>query len=142
MIKVKKSSAGLGIFATEDIKKGTDILEYIGELLPTPEAEKHNSKYLFEVEGGYTIDGKARENTARYFNHSCRPNAESDVRNKTRVIISAKRNIKAGEEICYDYGKEYFNQYIKPFGCRCLKCTDKIALQPVAKKAKSAPKKK
>jgi SET domain-containing protein len=68
-----------------------------------------------------TIDGAPRFNKARYINHSCRPNAEIDIY-KHRVYVMAKRNIKAGEELAYDYDSDYFDEYIKPKGCKCLKC--------------------
>jgi len=70
------------------------------------------------------IDGSLRSNKARYINHSCAPNCEIDIRNK-RVYVFAKRNIKTGEELTYDYDTEYFDMYIKPKGCRCTKCESK-----------------
>jgi SET domain-containing protein len=61
---------------------------------------------------------------ARYINHSCKPNAEALISGR-RVWIWSRKNIKAGEEIAYDYGKEYFDDIIKPMGCRCEKCGSK-----------------
>jgi SET domain-containing protein len=83
------------------------------------------SKYLYEVNNRWTIDGSSRRNVARYANHSCRPNAESDVTRQRKVIIRAIRNIKPGDEITYDYGTDYFDLIIKPIGCKCVKCTEK-----------------
>ena len=121
--KVKRSTpgAGLGLFAEDPIKKGEFIIEYTGEILTGKESDEASGKYLFEVSSKKTIDGSGRENKARYINHSCRPNAEVDIK-KGKVLIFAKRNIKAGEEISYDYGKEYFDEYLKPHGCKCEKC--------------------
>lgn len=121
---VKRSSAGLGLFAGEDIPKGTCIIEYFGRTISPEEEYTINSKYLFEINSKKTIDGSTRENKARYINHSCRPNAEPEII-KGKVLIMATRQIKKGEEILYDYGKEYWNEYIKPLGCRCLKCQEK-----------------
>jgi len=118
---VKRSSAGLGLFAGEPIKKGDCLIEYIGRVISKEEEYTNKSKYLFEVNSKKTIDGRDRKNTARYINHSCRPNTEPEIYN-SRVFIMAKRNIKTNEELCYDYGKEYYNEHIKPHGCRCLKC--------------------
>lgn len=120
-VKVKKGIAGLGLFALENIPKDTLIVEYTGEVISNDEADRRGGKYLFEINSKWTIDGKSRTNTARYVNHSCRPNAESDTIGK-KVKYFAKRTIKAGEEITVDYGKEYFNDFIKPYGCRCEKC--------------------
>ena len=117
-LKVKRASAGLGLFAGEDIKKGTCIIEYTGKLVTNKEADEINSRYLFAVNQGKTIDGSSRTNKARYINHGCKPNAETDIF-KNRVYVTAIRNIKAGDEITYNYGKEYFDMFIKPHGCRC-----------------------
>lgn len=122
--KVKRSYAGLGLFADEPIPKGSFIIEYTGRVLSKEEEFSSRSKYLFEINSRTTIDGQARSNTARYINHSCRPNAEPDIK-KGHVLISAIKNIKTGEEICYDYGKEYFDEHIRPKGCRCPKCQEK-----------------
>jgi len=118
---VKRSSAGLGLYAGQDIPKGACIIEYVGRVIKGEEEYTSKSKYLFEVHSRKTIDGRARTNTARYINHSCRPNADIEIR-KGQVIIMAIKNIKAGEEIHYDYGKEYWNEHIKKIGCRCEKC--------------------
>lgn len=120
-VKRSKPGAGLGLFAKELIKKGEFIIEYTGEILTGKASDEASGKYLFEVSSKKTIDGKGRENIARYINHSCRPNAEVEIK-KGRVFIYAKKNIKPGEEISYDYGKEYFDEYIKPNGCKCKKC--------------------
>ena len=67
-----------------------------------------------------------RKNIARYINHACRPNAESDVRpRKRKVFIRAIKNIEPGEEINYDYGTDYFKAYLKPIGCKCDACEKK-----------------
>ncbi|MDQ5957182.1 MAG: uncharacterized protein QG614_157 [Patescibacteria group bacterium] len=117
-IKIKKSYAGLGLFADEDIKKGEKIIEYIGLILLGDEAsEVKSNMYLFEVSNNKTINGSVRWNKARYINHSCIGNAESEIR-KGRVYIIAVKNIKKGDEITYDYGEEFFNEYIGK-DCKC-----------------------
>ncbi|HVZ75919.1 MAG TPA: SET domain-containing protein-lysine N-methyltransferase [Candidatus Paceibacterota bacterium] len=120
-LRVGRSRAGLGLFTLEDIKKGACVIEYTGKVLTKQQEEDSNSLYLFEVTKKKTIDGAARSNTARYINHSCRPNCEIDI-HKGRVWVMAKRKIIAGEELSYDYDTEYFEAYIKPKGCRCIKC--------------------
>lgn len=121
---VKRSPTGLGLYAGEDIKKGVCIIEYVGRIIKGEEEYTSNSKYLFEVHARKTIDGRPRINKAGYINHSCRPNAEIEIR-KARVFVMSRRNIKEGEEIVYDYGKEYWNEHIKKHGCRCPRCTEK-----------------
>lgn len=120
---VKRSRAGLGLFAHTEFKRGDFIIEYTGEHIPTEEADRRGGKYLFVLNKKTTIDGKGRENTARYINHSCKPNAEAETdEDAQKIRISAKRKILVGEEISYDYGKEYCDEYIKPLGCKCTHC--------------------
>ena len=121
---VRRSNAGLGLFAVAPIKRGTYVIEYVGRVLRGKEMDPVNNKYLFETSAVRMIDGSARSNTARYINHSCKPNCEPEV-TAGRVFIKAIRRIEPGDELTYDYGKEYFNMYIKPYGCRCLSCTTK-----------------
>jgi SET domain-containing protein len=126
-VKVRKAEkgAGFGLFAEEQIKKGDYIIDYVGEIIPNAKCENHPGKYLFEVDDHFTIDGAARENIARYINHSCKPNSEVEIE-KGEIKIYAIKDIAKGEEINYDYGKEYFNEFIKPIGCKCTSCMKKI----------------
>lgn len=121
-LKVGRSKTGLGLYALEPIPKGKKIIEYVGKVMVDEPDDDKTSKYIFNLSKHIDIDGAPRWNTARYINHSCRPNAESDVV-KGHVWIVAKRNIMLGEELTYDYGKEYWKEYIAPHGCRCVKCT-------------------
>lgn len=120
-IQVKRSSAGLGLFALAPIKKGTTIIEYIGERITTSEGDERDNRYMFNVNTKWDIDGSPRYNTARYANHSCRPNAEA-INRRGRIFIVAKKNIEVGEEITYHYGKDHFKGFIEKLGCRCVKC--------------------
>jgi hypothetical protein len=126
--RVGRSPTGLGLFATKPIKKGTKIIRYFGPLLDSKKKKDDaiENKYLFELNNRWTIDGSVRENVARYINHACRPNAESDVKpRKRKVFIRAIKNIEPGEEINYDYGTDYFKAYLKPIGCKCAACEKK-----------------
>lgn len=124
--RVGKSKAGLGLFAEEPIKRGTWVIEYVGKIVNgRKEVEEYpENKYLFETSAVRLIDGSARSNTARYINHSCKPNCEVDIIGG-RVFIKAIKRIETGEELNYDYGKEYFDEYIGPYGCRCFACKGK-----------------
>lgn len=119
-IRVGRSNAGLGLFATRIYKKRERIIEYVGRTLTNAEEYSSRSKYLFEVNSRKTIDGAVRSNIARYINHSCKPNCEPEIV-RGRIFIDAIKNIKVGEEFVYDYGEEYFNEHIRPYGCRCVK---------------------
>ncbi|MDU0956787.1 MAG: SET domain-containing protein, partial [Bradyrhizobium sp.] len=128
--RIGRSKTGLGLFATKPIKKGTKIIRYFGPLLDSKKADEDaiENKYLFELDKRWTIDGSIRENVARYINHSCKPNAESDVKpRKKKIFIRAIKDIEPGEEINYDYGTDYFKAYLKPIGCKCEACEKKRA---------------
>lgn len=128
--RIGRSRTGLGLFATKPIKKGTRIIRYFGPLLDcNKEADDAiENKYLFQLTNRWTIDGSVRENIARYINHACKPNAESDVKpRKRKVYIRAIKDIAPGEEINYDYGTDYFKEYLKPIGCLCAACEKKRA---------------
>jgi len=122
--RLGRARTGLGLFATRPIKKRSRIAEYTGKLLNFKDAEKaeaRGNRYLYEISKNFTIDGAARHNIGRYFNHSCNPN--SDTYNvKHRVFVRALRNIKPGEEIVYDYGIDYLRNVIGLSNCQCSRC--------------------
>src|SRR5262245_40286774 len=123
--RVGRSRTGLGLFATAAIAKGAFIVEYSGPRITHAESlrrEARGARYMFELDSRWTVDGSVRSNIARYANHSCRPNAESDIV-KGKVILRAIRNIAPGDEITYDYGEEYFELFLKA-GCKCEKCME------------------
>ena len=126
--RIGRSRTGLGLFATKPIKKGAKIIRYVGPMLDCNKKKDDavENKYLFQINNRWTIDGSVRKNIARYINHACKPNAESDVSSRKRkVVIRAIKNIEPGEEINYDYGTEYFKEYLKPIGCKCDACEKK-----------------
>jgi SET domain-containing protein len=122
--RLGRSRTGLGIFATRLIKRRVRIAEYKGPRLSHDEAvkaESRGNRYLFEINSRWTVDGKARSNIARYFNHSCNPNADVTIRNG-RIFVYTLRQIKPGEEIVYDYGRDYLKNVIGLANCRCSRC--------------------
>jgi hypothetical protein len=137
--RIGRSRTGLGLFATRRIKKGTRIIRYFGPLLDSKKKEDDiENKYLFELGNRWTIDGSVRANIARYINHGCKPNAESDVKpRKRKVYIRAIKTIEPGEEINYDYGSDYFKAYLKPIGCKCDACEKKRKKKRKKKRAEA-----
>lgn len=116
--KVKRSSAGFGLFTEDFIKKDSFVIEYFGPLITDEEADRKGGRYLFDIDKKWTINGSSRKNLARYLNHGCRPNCEAEIDGR-RIMIYAKKNIKEEEELTYHYGKSYFDDFIKPYGCKC-----------------------
>jgi SET domain-containing protein len=125
--RIGRARTGLGLFAVAPIEKRELIAEYRGRRLRNAEAEKleaRGNRYLYEINSRWTIDGTSRANLARYANHSCRPNAESH-RIGRKVFIRAIKRIRPGDEITYDYGRDYFRNVITPRGCKCDKCRER-----------------
>src|SRR5215470_13596901 len=123
-LRIGQSKAGLGLFARVPVKKGQFIVRYSGRKITTEVADRLDTRYLFEVNSRWTIDGASRRNRARYINHSCRPNAEVYFV-KHMIKIRAIKNIKPGDEITYHYGRDYFDSFIREAGCRCKACARK-----------------
>ena len=111
------------MFAGENIPRGACVIEYFGRPLTLKEQDG-DGKYFFWTSSKTMIDGNIPANKARFINHSCAPNCEIDLKDK-RIYVFALRNIKAGEELNYDYDSEYFDAHIKPKGCLCTKCVAK-----------------
>ena len=137
--RIGRSSTGLGLYATKPFKKREYIVTYRGRRLRSPEADKlesSGSRYMFEINSRWTIDGSRRWNVARYVNHSCRPNAEAVERRGPIIVYVARRRIKPEEEITVDYGKDYFAAFIGKSRCQCPKCRERRAERQMKYRAK------
>jgi hypothetical protein len=111
--RIGRSVTGFGLFATKPIKRGVYIAAYRGRRITTEEADRREARgarYQFEINKRWTIDGSPRWNVARYINHSCRPNAKP-VGRRGGIVIVALRRIEPGEEITYDYGRDYVKYF-------------------------------
>ena len=158
MWKVKKSKVhGYGIFAKENISKGKNIIEYIGEKILKKEGDRRSalrikkylnsnrtgSVYIFELNSRYDIDGSPKYNKARYINHSCDPNCEVEI-TKGHIWISSINKIKPGEELSYDYGFEFDEDDYSDHVCKCgsKKCIGYVISSDDCKKFKKFKNKK
>ena len=122
--KIKKSKIDKnGLYASQDIKKGTRIIEYKGKIITSKQSEVNpkydNSKaiYLFNINKKYDLDGDFKFNTARLINHSCDPTCEV-LGKGLKIWIYAMKDIKKGEELSYDYGFS-FDKDFRQYPCRC-----------------------
>lgn len=120
-VRPGRPGTGLGLYARKAVKKGDFVLEYTGKKIPTEIADESDSAYLFEIDDKWTIDGPVPDNLAGYVNHDCDPNIEADVIDG-RVIYQAVKDIAPGDELTVDYGEEYFDEFIRPGGCKCSSC--------------------
>jgi len=130
-IRVEQSGVhGKGVFATALITKGERIVEYKGEVISWPEAlRRHphdpsqpNHTFYFHVDDETVIDGNVDGNDSKWINHACQPNCEAED-DGGRIFIDALRNIKAGEELFFDYrlviDEPYTKKLKKEYECRC-----------------------
>ena len=111
-IQVRRSGVhGKGVFALFDIARGERIIEYVGEIISWDEAQRRhphdpndpNHTFYFHVDEDHVIDALYGGNASRWINHSCNPNCIADE-DEGRIFITARRKIKAGDELNYDYG--------------------------------------
>jgi len=133
LFEVRRSGVhGRGVYAIAPIAKGTTIVEYKGRMITWKQAERlhpHNPKdpdhtFFFQIDEQHVIDAAVGGNAARWINHACHPNCESDIDEENyRVFIKALRRIAPGEELFYDYGLSIDERYTpkvkKQFACRC-----------------------
>ena len=128
---------GNGVFAAANIKKGTRLIQYKGQLRTHKEVDRVSGDetetghtFLFTLNERYLIDANVGGNVARWINHGCDPNCEAFVHEsadgdprRDRVIIESRRAIKAGEELTYDYGivleEPHTARLKRAWACRC-----------------------
>ena len=121
---------GRGVFAKVDIPKGERVIEYKARKITWAQADrwyaddesKPSHTFLFTLDDKYVLDGNKDANSARWINHSCNPNCESDIVDG-RIWIESIRNIKAGEELFYDYNITLETPHTpaekRRWSCRC-----------------------
>ena len=121
ILRKRSKLHGYGVFAMEPINKNKRIIDYAGELITNKQSENREDRYLskgciwvFRVNRNWSRDAAVGGNVARFINHACKPNCWIDVVDKT-IWVRAAKNIRAGEELTYDYNTE--GDKIIP--CRC-----------------------
>jgi SET domain-containing protein len=121
---------GTGAFATRTIRKGTRIIEYLGQRISWRTADKRyddekmsrHHTFLFTVDDKTCIDAGMNGNDARFLNHSGDPNCEA-INDRQRIFIEATKTIPAGTELVYDYQYERTDDHTAAderfYKCRC-----------------------
>ncbi len=123
-VEVRRSGVhGHGLFAARDFRRGERIMRYAGELVGKKEGERRamaqwrrGKVYMFDLSTRRDIDGSPLWNKARWANHSCDPNAEAQNLSGQSIWIVARRRIRKGDEVAYDYR---FEMDEEPARCRC-----------------------
>ncbi len=141
---------GHGVFALRRIRKGTTVIEYLGERVTHAHADaryenkdpRDNHTFLFTVDSKTVIDAGVNGNEARFVNHGCDPNCQSVTQNK-RIFIEAIRTIRSGEELVYDYQIQRDDDDPADvdaiFACRCGASSCRGSMLEARKKKKPKP---
>jgi SET domain-containing protein len=139
---------GNGVFARRKIPAGSVVIEYQGERITWPRAQKRaeaagtplSHTYFFTLNDGRIIDGGSQGNAARFINHSCEPNCEPLEHMDGRVFIYSLTDIERGEELTYYYALIYEGRHTKAikqsFPCHCgsPSCTGTMLAPKVRKR--------
>jgi len=122
---------GRGVFALAPIPRGARVLEYVGQRISKAESrrrcEAHN-EYIFHLNEEFDLDGNVPWNPARFINHSCAPNCEAVLENE-RLWIVARRDLRAGEEITFNYGYDLVDYQDHPCRCGAPNCVGYIVAE-------------
>lgn len=138
---------GRGVYARVDIPKDTRLIEYTGERISNAEADRRyddekmrqHHTFLFILNSRTCVDAARQGNISRYINHSCDPNCVAWIE-RGHIWIDALRDIKAGEELAYDYEYDFLPEYtvedLEFYGCQCgsPKCRGTIVDVPENKR--------
>tara|TARA_Y100000310_G_C20687571_1_gene820071 strand:+ start:2477 stop:2980 length:504 start_codon:yes stop_codon:yes gene_type:complete len=147
---------GTGVFAKKPIPKETKIIEYTGKKITKKQADKiadeqmergedkeidEGHVYIFEVNKKHDLDGNVSWNTARFINHSCDPNCETEQDEDDTIWIKSIKPIKKGEELTYNYGYDIDNWEDHPCKCGKENCVGFIVREDQWKKLERLKKK-
>ncbi|CAB3374360.1 Hypothetical predicted protein [Cloeon dipterum] len=144
---------GWGLTALQDLKQGTFVIEYVGEVLTKEEFQRRKQEYInnkerhfyfLELSGNHFIDARNKGNLSRFINHSCEPNCESShwmVSGERRVGLFTLRDVKAGEELTFNYGWRSDGSNNQQCLCGAESCSKSLAMEKLKKGDPSLPSK-
>lgn len=121
----------LGGFARTNIPAGSRLIEYVGERINKAESLRRceaDNEYIFTLDDEHDLDGNVPWNPARLLNHSCAPNCEAEL-DESRIWIIALRDIRAGEELTFNYGYDLENYREHPCRCGAVECAGYIVAE-------------
>jgi uncharacterized protein len=119
---------GLGGFARVDLPAGRLVIEYQGEVISKQQSTdrcREGNQFIFRLNDEHDLDGNVEWNPARYLNHSCSPNSETQLIDG-KIWVVALRDIKAGEEVTFDYGYDLEDYRDHPCHCGSPQCAGYI----------------
>jgi uncharacterized protein len=122
---------GVGAFARFDVACGTRLIEYVGRRIGKPETLRQcqgNNEYIFSLNEHEDLDGNVEWNPARFINHGCAPNCDAELQGG-RIWVVARRDIRAGEEITFNYGFDLEDYRNYPCNCGARDCVGFIVAE-------------
>lgn len=129
---------GTGAFAVGEIPENARVIEYLGEKIDKAESSRRcelNNPYIFSLDENWDLDGDVQENPARFINHSCSPNCESQFLDG-RIWIISLRIIQPGEEITFNYGYDLDDLEDHPCACGSPNCIGFIVAEEFFEQAR------
>ncbi|XP_030621396.1 histone-lysine N-methyltransferase, H3 lysine-36 and H4 lysine-20 specific [Chanos chanos] len=135
-------SRGWGLRSVSDIKKGAFVSEYVGEVIDEEECRariKHAQEndicnfYMLTLDKDRIIDAGPKGNQARFMNHSCQPNCETQkwtVNGDTRVGLFALEDIPTGVELTFNYNLECLGNGKTVCKCGASNCSGFLGVRP------------
>lgn len=122
---------GTGGFACIDISSGVRVIEYVGEKITKQESLarcEQNNEYIFALSDECDLDGNVSWNPARFLNHSCAPNCEARLEDG-RIWVMTICDVRAGEELTFNYGYDLESYREHPCRCGAPKCVGYIVAE-------------
>ncbi|XP_030000928.1 LOW QUALITY PROTEIN: histone-lysine N-methyltransferase, H3 lysine-36 and H4 lysine-20 specific-like [Sphaeramia orbicularis] len=135
-------SCGWGLRGVADIKKGAFVSEYVGEVIDEEECRariRHAQEndicnfYMLTLDKDRIIDAGPKGNQARFMNHSCQPNCETQkwtVNGDTRVGLFALQDIPQGVELTFNYNLECLGNGKTACKCGAPNCSGFLGVRP------------
>jgi hypothetical protein len=140
-LEVRQSTIhGTGGYARREIAAGKRIIEYVGERISKEESTRRceaDNEYIFTIDEQWDLDGKVAWNPARFINHSCAPNCEAEW-DEGRIFINALRDIKAGEELTFNYNYDLEDYQEHPCRCGTSACVGYIVAEDFFEQVRKA----
>nr|XP_023029170.1 uncharacterized protein LOC111517303 [Leptinotarsa decemlineata]XP_023029171.1 uncharacterized protein LOC111517303 [Leptinotarsa decemlineata]XP_023029172.1 uncharacterized protein LOC111517303 [Leptinotarsa decemlineata] len=153
MIPYKTQSRGWGLKSLAPIKKGQFVVEYVGEIIDDEEyqrriqkmhEQKEENYYFLTIDKDRMIDAGPKGNVARFMNHCCQPNCETQkwtVNGDTRVGLFATVDIPAETELTFNYNLECIGKEKKICRCGAPNCSGFIGVKAKQETESKRPKK-
>ncbi|XP_026815267.1 histone-lysine N-methyltransferase NSD3-like isoform X2 [Rhopalosiphum maidis] len=149
MVPFLTKGRGWGLKTLEDIKEGSFVIEYVGDVIDEEEFQRRclemhqrneQNYYFLTIDNSRTIDAGPKGNLSRFMNHSCEPNCVTQkwtVNGDTRIGLFALHDIPTGTELVFDYRLQSCSGVEKkPCQCGAARCSKFIGVKVEEEKKK------